>query len=319
MSDHKHAVLKIDPEFQALIPPLTIDERKILEESIITEGCREAICIWHGMILDGHNRYEICTRHGIPFRVTTIPINSREEAIAWICDNQLGRRNITEETRKYLIGKRYHAEKTITNNNRYGRNQYAPKSEDDEFETPEGQKQYHWTAKKLGKEYHVSHTTIQKYGAFSRAVDALEKKDPTLPPKILSGAVKMSHENLVHLSKLSTREVKKLGRQFRDNSSSYVRYADSRKGMEESGLRPNVLQIRDIGAVKEMPTFDPDSEISGLTLTIPTWVGSIERAKKATNMQFTTKAARKQLEQMLLQLRRAIDEMVTDIRGCDHG
>lgn len=314
MADHKHAVLKIDPEFQSLIPPLTLDERKILEESIIAEGCREAICIWHGMILDGHNRYEICTRHGISFRVCTIPINTREEAIAWICDNQLGRRNITEETRKYLIGKRYHAEKTITNNNRYGRNQYASIPEGDDGEIPEGQRQYHWTAKKLGKEYHVSHTTIQKYGAFSKAVDALGKKDPALPPKILSGSIKMSHENLVHLSKLSSKEVKKLGRQLRDNSSSYVRYSDARKGMEETGLTPSVLQMRDIGAVKEMPSFDPDSEISSLTLTIPTWVSSIERTKKATNMQFTTKAARKQLEQMLLQLRSAIDEIVTDIR-----
>ena len=137
MSRHKHAKLKIDPEFKALIPPLSIDERKQLEENIITEGCREAICIWHGIILDGHNRYEICTKHGIPFNIRTINVTSREEAVAWICANQLGRRNISDETRKYLIGKRYEAEKTVLSNNRYGRNQHSerpplPDSDDDD-------------------------------------------------------------------------------------------------------------------------------------------------------------------------------------------
>jgi len=160
----------------------------------------------------------------------------------------------------------------------------------------------------------MSHSTIQKYGAYAKAVDTLGKKDPALPPKLLSGAVKMSHENLVHLSKLPAREVKKLSKQLRDGTGGFVSYSDSRKGMEESGISPDVLQVKNIGAIKEMPTFDPDAEISGLALTIPSWVSSLERVKKATDFQFTTKPARRKLENALLQLRRAIDEMVTDIR-----
>lgn len=321
MSRHKYAKLKIDPEFKALIPPLSIDERKQLEENIINEGCREAICIWHGIILDGHNRYEICTRHGIPFNIRTVSVNSREEAIAWICANQLGRRNISDETRKYLIGKRYEAEKSILSNNRYGKNQHSERpvlaeddDDDDDDTVPQRAKRHNWTARNLGEEYHMSHSTIQKYGAFAKAVDVLGKKDPALPPKLLSGTVKMSHENLIHLSKLPAREVKKLSKQLRDGSGSFVSYSDSRRGMEESGLSPDVLQVKNIGAIKEMPTFDPDAEISGLTLTIPSWISSLERVKKATDFQFTTKPARKKLENALLQLRRAIDEIVTDIR-----
>lgn len=142
----------------------------------------------------------------------------------------------------------------------------------------------------------MSHSTIQKYGAYAKAVDTLGKKDPALPPKLLSGAVKMSHENLVHLSKLPAREVKKLSKQLRDGTGSYVSYSDSRRGMEESGISPDVLQVKNIGAIKEMPTFDPDAEISRLTLTIPSWASSLERVKKATDFQFTTKPARRKLE-----------------------
>ena len=61
-------ILKIDPEFKSLIPPLTPDERAGLEASILTEGCRDALIVWGDILIDGHNRYEICTKHNIPYK-----------------------------------------------------------------------------------------------------------------------------------------------------------------------------------------------------------------------------------------------------------
>ena len=119
MATKKSQRLLIDPEFRDLIPALQESERKILEENLIKEGCRDPIAIWNGVILDGHNRYEICTRLGIPFEVRERHFDNREEAIIWICANQLGRRNISEETRRYLIGKRYEAEKVIAGRRNY--------------------------------------------------------------------------------------------------------------------------------------------------------------------------------------------------------
>ena len=60
--------LATDDEFSALIRPLTNDEYHTLEESLLREGCREAIIIWNGIIVDGHNRYKICKRWDLPFR-----------------------------------------------------------------------------------------------------------------------------------------------------------------------------------------------------------------------------------------------------------
>ena len=86
--------LNTDNEFQQLIRPLTSEERKQLEANIVADGCRDPITVWNGIIIDGHNRYEICHKHNIPFNIHKMNFDSREDVIQWICANQLGRRNI---------------------------------------------------------------------------------------------------------------------------------------------------------------------------------------------------------------------------------
>ena len=105
--------LKIDPEFQNQIPPLTDDEYKQLEENILKEGkLLSPLIIWNNILVDGHNRYEIVQEHPeISFSTMPLPFESREEVLAWICKNQLGRRNLTPEQKYYLMGKQYEAEK----------------------------------------------------------------------------------------------------------------------------------------------------------------------------------------------------------------
>ena len=98
--DKGFAVLKIDPEFKTLIWPLRKEEYLQLEVNLTIDGCRDPIITWNNIIIDGHNRYEICNRLHIPYAVREMPFENRERAIVWICSNQLGRRNITEETRR---------------------------------------------------------------------------------------------------------------------------------------------------------------------------------------------------------------------------
>lgn len=95
--------LTIDPEFHDLIPPLTEEERNMLEASIQKEGCETPLTIWKGVIVDGHNRYEICHTHGIPFSVSEKELDSRDDALMWIITNQLGRRNLTSFQRGELV------------------------------------------------------------------------------------------------------------------------------------------------------------------------------------------------------------------------
>ena len=105
--------LKIDPEFQSQIPPLTDDEFKQLEENILKEGkLLSPLIVWNNTLVDGHNRYAILQKHPeIYFSTMPLRFENREEAVAWICRNQLGRRNLSPEQKRYLLGKQYEAEK----------------------------------------------------------------------------------------------------------------------------------------------------------------------------------------------------------------
>ena len=109
----KLSQLKIDPEFQSKIPPLQFEEEQQLEQNIITEGrLLNPIITWNGYILDGHTRYRILKKHGfIKFEVEEIQLANKYEALAWICKNQLGRRNLSPERKKFLLGKEYESTK----------------------------------------------------------------------------------------------------------------------------------------------------------------------------------------------------------------
>jgi len=90
----------IDPEFKSLIPPLTLEEQEQLEQNILeSRKCYDPIILWEGIIIDGHNRFEICAKHGIEFQIKGLPLISREAARIWILENQLSRRNLTDAAR----------------------------------------------------------------------------------------------------------------------------------------------------------------------------------------------------------------------------
>jgi DNA modification methylase len=104
-------------EFKGLIPPLTPEEYAGLEQSIIAEGCRDALVTWQGTLIDGHNRYEICNKHNIPFSTSEKTFESRDKVKEWVILNQFGRRNLSVYDRSVLALKlkELFAEKAETN------------------------------------------------------------------------------------------------------------------------------------------------------------------------------------------------------------
>ena len=106
---------KIDPEFRDLLPKLTDEEYRKLSIKLQLEGCLKPLIVWKetGILLDGHHSLAIYEEHKIPYRVEYMPFPTRELAIEWVIDNQLGRRNLTDERRAYYIGKKYLAQKSM--------------------------------------------------------------------------------------------------------------------------------------------------------------------------------------------------------------
>lgn len=108
MTEKKLWTLSVDEEFKALIPPLSAEERQMLEESIAANGCEMPILVWNDTIVDGHNRYAICHEHGIPFAKEEKQFQSRSDVKLWMLRNQLGRRNLNSFQRAE-IALRYEA------------------------------------------------------------------------------------------------------------------------------------------------------------------------------------------------------------------
>ncbi|HAK92609.1 hypothetical protein [Massilia timonae] len=89
--------IKINDELRSFVDPLTDIEYAALERSLQAEGCRDALVLWRDTLIDGHNRYEICKKHGIPFRtVHNNNFASLEDVMLWMIDNHLARRSVSD-------------------------------------------------------------------------------------------------------------------------------------------------------------------------------------------------------------------------------
>jgi hypothetical protein len=95
--------LTVNEELLAYIDPLTPDEHEALERSLLSEGCRDALVLWGEVLVDGHNRYGICSKHGIPFQtVQNTRFTSIDDVHLWMIDQHLGRRSVSDFQRGVL-------------------------------------------------------------------------------------------------------------------------------------------------------------------------------------------------------------------------
>ncbi len=185
--------LKIDPEFQNQIPPLTDDEYKQLEENILKEGkLLSPLIVWNNTLVDGHNRYAILQKHPeIYFSTMPLRFENREEAIAWICRNQLGRRNLSPEQKRYLLGKQYEAEKKaakIFRGNQYTLAKKSGGTHDDNHHS--GKK----TCDRIAEENGVSRASVLRASHYTRGIDIADNLSPGIKQKVFSGEVKFTNE-----------------------------------------------------------------------------------------------------------------------------
>lgn len=178
---------------------------------------------------------------------------------------------------------------------------------------PETQQEKIRTSQRIGEEYHLAHGTVEKYGMYSKAVDVIAQKDPAMLPRILSGRYKISHDNVIALSRMSAQEVKKFGKKMRNSrkTSPVVPYVVSRSQLGQ--IAPGQSTPIQPG-IKTMPDFDPDAEITGLTLTIPSWTSSINRTRNHTDLNSISLKARMNLQNALFNLQATIDELLQDIK-----
>ena len=204
----------IDQEFKELLPRLDAETLALLEENILLNGCRDSLVLWGDVLIDGHNRYEICTRNKVPFTTINREFDSREAVLIWIVSTQIARRNLSPLQLSNYRGMHYLAEKKMQGvYNRYA--QESKNRQNVDFQKPQR------TSDLLAQKYHVSHRTIERDAKIAEAIEAIGKASPDARQRIINGEVSFDKQALQILTKKPAEEIADLATEI--EQGTYVK------------------------------------------------------------------------------------------------
>jgi hypothetical protein len=227
---------RIDPEFKALIPPLSAIEFATLESSILEEGCRDPLVVWteEKILIDGYNRYAICVAHGIPYQIVEMSFNSRNAVKVWMLLNQLGRRNLTSESVSYLRGTWYELTKQSHGGDRKS----------------SGQNDHLKTDEKLGALFKASPKTIRRDAQFATAVDTLSS----------IGGDEMKWKILTRSAGLTKKEVLALANDARSRPAQVAKTLQGRCRTVKPEKQPAIARHLTLKIGSLVSVYAPDRE-----------------------------------------------------------
>lgn len=252
--------LRIDPEFQSKIPPLTDDEFKQLEENILEAGeVYEPITAWNGVIVDGHNRYRIvCAHPEIKWSTREMAFADKWAAFDWMFKNQLGRRNLTVKQRKYLLGKLYEARKKSHGN-------HAERGDDGRYLSAQnghlGDERSVRQDEAIGKEFGVGHNTVRRAEKFAQGIDAIREIEPETADEILLGKRQADEKDVADIARAKEEERQQMIDELKERRNQSRQEANKEKPREMiSGTKENRALNESIRAsIAEM--YDTEREV----------------------------------------------------------
>ena len=228
----------IDSEFKDLIPPLSSEEYKQLEENILKDGIRDSLVIWDNgtdwILIDGHNRFEIAQKHNLPYNQRRMEFPNRDAVKEWIIRNQLGRRNIPAYVRTELALKLKPiiAEKAKEQQIRKPMESVLQKSVE---QNPIN------TQKEIAKAAGVSHDTVHKVEKIQEKATEEQKQDLRTGKRSINevyrGIIADEHETKRQEADRELREAKKRHADFSENKSeSVVNFTEAKQDKEDAKL-----------------------------------------------------------------------------------
>jgi hypothetical protein len=305
----KHPVLLL------LKQPITEKEYRNLETDIYYHGCLTPILVWDKYIVDGCKRYDICHAQNIPFHISRMEFKELKDVISYICETELERSDLTAEMRKYLIGKKYLTDVDISAREFI---LHPPKEyQNARLSLPAKPNRKYEVASAIGKKYNIATGTVFKYGYFTRYMETLREKDADLASGILASTLKVSHENMKELVRLPAEDLHNLRKTLDENNMNHIGYSEIRhelqwKNIHESKAR-ELLPDKSTPLIRKIPEYDPDAEVSSLSLTIPSWISSINRVETNAELEKISPAAAKKLKAQLARLIYTADSLVQSL------
>ena len=306
--------LIIDPEFRDKIPPLTEDEFSLLEENILSDGAVfSPLIVWDGTILDGHNRYEIIQKHPeLTYAVHKVSFANRYEAISWICKHQLGRRNLTPQQKKYLIGQRYEAEKQA---DAFHGNQHTLSDESGADKKCPHQNSRHVTQSRIAKETNTSASYVREAGTFAKGVDAAEEALPGIKQEILTGTIKPTASAVAAVAKADPEERLRLAadlKKSKDDKGKKTRPA-YHKAPPTTSRKAEMQRIAEISA--EMERDKAPSTEENVLCSLDGEIVSFMELFDRIFQEYPRLLSDSHYRQKLIQIMQKMKQYIADIEG----
>lgn len=307
--EKKLYLLDTDPVLQKLVAPFNLVEYNEMEKAVIRTGSAKEIRVWGNIILTDHEYYAYCHRKNIPFCIVQVPLESKTEAVAWICRNQLLRKALPEEMKRYLIGKMSIAERLLSL-----KKFRKMKQENSEKELKLARKSVFVTRirERIGADFSIGFVTVRKYEYYALNLDTIYDFIPDFVELHLAGKLKVSFEKMERLALLPPEkmleESQKLVLEIQFIKQTVGK--ERRPRFVTKGKTETVPSI----SIKDMPAYDPDAEIASLSLTIPSWASNILRIKNSANMHETSPEARLRLKKALVRLKSTTDKLLYVLR-----
>ena len=291
--------IKTFEPFIRLVQPLTEKEITALKNKLLSSSDIPIIKTWQGYHLADQTVYQICLDEHIPFKITELSFENWKKAAVFICSTQLATDTLTPEYRKYLIGQKF---------------QFLFMESD---ETDSQDPKYN-VAAPIAKELKISVGTVLKYNSYALAINDLFDVNPECALRILLRKIRVSHENVVELSRLMPEEKKSIAQVIvADNvdkiTLSYIRseakWSHVKTQAPVSRRERKEIKMRRQAGIQCMPLYDPDAEVNSLCMTMESWISSLQRVRNSENFPRITNKASLQFMKKLSFLEHTINDL----------
>ena len=287
----------INPQFNRLVQPPCEREIKKMHQDYIISSESPVIHTWHGYHLTDQYLHMVCLEYNIPYSIKEMTFDDWTKAALYICSSQLAKDNLSAEYRKYLIGQKFHYMITDSDDCKQSDSKYR-------------------VAAVMGHDLYMSAGTVMKYNAFSNAVNDIFDQDTEFAQRLLLGKTRISHENILELSRLKPEEIKAIASSVANENLDHITLSFIRNEVKWSHIHKQAPVSRrerkeqKMGrhaAIHQMPEYDPDAEFAGLQLTAKTWISSLERTYRVADFKNSSGRVKNQVLDTLLDLRETID------------
>ena len=288
---------KVNENLLRLVQPYSEGLLEQLKQSLIDVPEKRIVHVWNGLHLDDMEIYKICVESGFDFVVQQMDFIDLNYAAIYVCKNQLKRLDLSAEYNKYLIGQLYYYEYAAKSSSKSNDSQYS-------------------IAETIAAYTFIHAGTVRKYAQYSLAINEIFEQDIAFARSILSGKLRLSHENTIELARLRPEKIRAVAKTSMEENISHITLSYIRNEVQWSHVqtkRPvsrrerSEAKARNKVTIRQMPEYYPDAEVNSLCLTIDSWISSIHRVKSSDSFPKISNTASLKLMKKLTVLEHTVN------------